>query len=395
MNRNQQFLLFSLALYIIYSLQGILYGSGTMVTQAILFVFLLIGSFSFIRTTFIQSSNPKFVIALSVFFILLTVTFLIGPKTVSGFTNEGMGKASTFGQYKSICFVILSFFLVYNYTKKSPMSEKTILILGVVLIVVAVMRYFYSIQMLKIERGIDEMQNNAAYNIISVIPFIPFLFKKNKILTTVLSVFLIYLIINAAKRGAIVCLIVSIFLGLIYYMRHSRLSTAKQFWILFIMIAVGFFMVQLTMQNDFLMDRLDDTREGSFGAREIGYAMLWNSWINSDNLFSNFFGRGLMQTVNVWGNTAHNDWLELLIDNGILGVLIYIYFFITIFKYVSKMNEEKMLQLGAFLSVAIFLIKTFFSMGYTDFVNVPLFLAMGIYTGNYEYKRKETKYIKR
>lgn len=394
MNRNQQFLLFALALYIIYSLQGILYGSGTMVTQALLFVFLLIGFVGFFRTTFLQSSNPKFVLALSVFFLLLTVTFLIGPKTVYGVTFEGMGMASTFGQYKSICFVILSFFLVYYYTKKRPMSEKTILILGIVLIGVAVMRYFYSIQMLQIERGRDEMQNNAAYNIIAVIPFMPFLFRKYKILTTVLSVFLISLIINAAKRGAIVCLIVSVFLGLLYYMRHSRLSSFKQFWILVVMIAVSFLMIQLTMQNDFLMDRLDDTREGNLGSREIAYAMLWDSWLRSDNVFTMFFGRGLMQTVNVWGNTAHNDWLELLIDNGLLGVIVYIYFFVTVFRYITKMDEGGMFQLGAFLSIAIFLTKTFFSMGYADFINVPLLISLGIYTGNYEYSKRVTQIIK-
>ena len=383
MKSNKTWLTFTLGLYIIYSLQGVLYSSGSFFTQGLLLLFLLIGVFGFIKTFTQKSPNPKFVGIWAIFFILLTISYVISPKEVNGYAYEAIGLATTFGQYKNICFVILSFFATYYFTKRSKITDKYVIILGLILVGTAVLRYFYSLQILQEESSRDEFQNNAAYCIIAIVPFMPYLFKKRRLIAGIIALALVALVLNAAKRGAIVSLIVALGFTAIYLLRRSRMSPFRQFMLIMLVVGVTAFMYYYSIQNEFLMDRIDDTREGNIGTREVAYAMLWQHWINAD-IFHQFFGYGLMQTVNVWGNTAHNDWLELLTDNGILGVSIYLAFFISLFRYIKGMKDNMLLKLGAYLAVIILLVKTLFSMGYTDFVNVPLIVALGIFVGRYE-----------
>ncbi len=383
MKINRTWLTFTLVLYIIYSLQGILYGSGSMFTQGLLLLFLIIGVLGFFKTFTQHASNPRFVGTWAVLFILLTVAYIISPKEVYGSAYEAIGRATTFGQYKNICFVFLSFFAVYYFSKWTKISDRYIIILGLVLIGAAVMRYFYSLRVLQEDSARDMFQNNAAYCIIAIIPFMPHLFKKWRLLAGVIAIALIALVLNAAKRGAIVSLIVALGFTAIYLLRRTKVSPFRQFLLIALVVGIAAFMYYYSLQNEFLMDRIDDTREGNIGTREVAYVMLWQHWLDAD-IFHKVFGYGLMQTVNVWGNTAHNDWLELLTDNGLLGVIIYLVFFVYLFKYIKGMKNDTVLQLGAYLAMMVLLVKTLFSMGYTDFVNVPLIIALGLFIGRYE-----------
>ena len=163
MHRNKYLLSLGLVAYIIYSLQGALFASGTYFTQMLLLMFLLIGVYGYIKPTFQDKNNPQFVSVLAFFFFILTITYFVSPKNVYGRVYEALGQMTTFGQYKNICFVILSFYAVYYFAKMGVATEKRIYKLGLVFLVVALIRYFYSLQMLHQELKMENFQNNAAY----------------------------------------------------------------------------------------------------------------------------------------------------------------------------------------------------------------------------------------
>lgn len=388
MKQSKIFLALTLALYILYSLQGILYPTGSLLSQLLLLLFLVTGIYWMFRTISQKSRNPRVVNIWILFFLLLTITYIVSPKEVLGTTYEALGKMSTIGQFKNICFVSLPFFIVYCYAKKGVLTSSFLFYLSIILVIVAVLRYLYSAQLIQ-EVYTSGFQNNAAYNIIAVLPFMPFVFKKRKILGVFLLLAGIAFILFAAKRGAIVCLIVAMLATVIYLLKHSRMKASRQFAIIGVAVCIGGGMIYLTMNNEFLLDRIEQTLEGNIGTREIAYSVLWNHWLNS-NLFVQIFGNGLLQSVSVWGNSAHNDWLELLIDNGVLGVVIYFLFFVSLFNHIRKMTEDSVLQLSTLLAALILLTKSIFSMGYVDFVNVPMVLAMGIGLGMYESEKKST-----
>jgi O-antigen ligase len=79
------------------------------------------------------------------------------------------------------------------------------------------------------------------------------------------------------------------------------------------------------------------------------------------------------------GIPAHNDWLELLVDNGIVGALVYALIFILLFKMIIKeKNIQKRYLLLAIAS--IWLLKSMFSMSFTDDITYTLFLLFGYVT---------------
>ena len=357
-----------------------------MVSQILLLLFLAIGGYGMFNALSQTNRNPRFDNIWALFYILLTITYLLSPKEVFGNSVEAMGRMTTFGQYKNICFVSLSFFAVYCFSKKGVATDKYMFYLSAALIVVAALRYFYAIRVLQQEYT-DKFQNNAAYTIVAVIPSLPFIFKKRKFIASLLAIGGIALILYAAKRGAIVCLIAALLTVTIYLLRRSRMALFKQIAIILVAIGVGAFMIYFTMQNEFLLDRIEQTQEGNIGTREIAYSMLWNHWLNADP-FSKIFGSGLLQTVNIWGNSAHSDWLELLTDNGLLGLFVYLLFYLYLFKYIKSMTDDGMLQLSTLLAAVVLLTKSMFSMGYDDFVNVPILLAMGMCAGQNESNKK-------
>lgn len=382
MRQSKTLLTLTLAIYVLYSLQGVLYRSGSVLSQVLLLIFLLIGVYGLFSSFSQPKRNPRFVNIWAIFFILLTITFIVSPMVVYGTVNEAMGQMSTFGQYKNIIFVCLSFFAVHCFAKRGATTDKYMFYVSAAMIVVAVLRYIYAMRLLQ-QEYMDDFQNNAAYNIVVVIPFLPYIFNKQKLIATLLAIGSIALILYAAKRGAIVCLIVSILTTIIYLLRRSRMASFKQVLIIALAVGIGALMFHLTMQNEFLLDRIEETQDGNIGTREIAYSMLWNNWLKED-IFTQIFGSGLLQSVNVWGNSAHNDWLELLTDNGLLGVLIYLLFFIYLFKYINKMTGNNLLQLSILLATVILLTKSMFSMGYVDFNNVPIIMTMGLCAGLYE-----------
>ena len=87
--------------------------------------------------------------------------------------------------------------------------------------------------------------------------------------------------------------------------------------------------------------------------------------VNQQDLGNLLIGNGTYSTVRLVGNLAHNDWFELLICNGLLGLCVYLSFWISLFKY-KKTLKDPLAYNVINLFFIIFLLKTFFSMSYTS-----------------------------
>jgi len=115
------------------------------------------------------------------------------------------------------------------------------------------------------------------------------------------------------------------------------------------------------------MEQLD---EGS--GRNIIYAKILKGWWESDNYWNVVFGYGFAASKDFAGTFAHNDWLELLSNFGILGVLLYAIIFYTTGKQVFNrhwLQDKRLLMLVVVMS---WFTVTLFSMGYTDQKNAFL-----------------------
>ena len=131
--------------------------------------------------------------------------------------------------------------------------------------------------------------------------------------------------------------------------------------------------------------------EGKSSNRDVAYSQLFSHWLNETNPLLFLFGNGTAQTITVWGNYGHNDWLELLIDNGLVGTLVYFAIVVATISYIRKARLSKLNKMSAYLCVLILFMQSCFSMGFTSGENGILVFLLGIIIGNNENEKREAR----
>ena len=378
----QNKLLILVALFTVYYLQGALYPSGSIVSQGILLIYLLFGFFCFVKT-FGNRVTPRCIMIWSVFFLIHGLCFLISPKEVVGMKNEAIGRVATFNQFKEIATFMLTLFIGYYYSYKNKTSEKYILRFGIIFFLSSVVQYYYSLSQLMIKYG-EETTNNAGYTMLTVVPYLPIVFKRKRILGIIMAVVIVALIMWSAKRGALICLAGSAIFSLFYYLKTHKVRLKTIMVIILLSFVVGYFVYQQYLDNEYLQSRMKATMEGKSSNRDVAYSQLFNHWLNETNPLLFLFGNGTAQTITVWGNYGHNDWLELLIDNGLVGALVYFAMFITTISYIRKARLSKLNKMSAYLCVLILFMQSCFSMGFSDGGSGVYILLLGVIIGNNE-----------
>ena len=121
--------------------------------------------------------------------------------------------------------------------------------------------------------------------------------------------------------------------------------------------------------------------------RDVVFSQLSSYFFNETSAWQFYLGSGANHTVAVAGNYAHNDWLELAVNQGCLGVLVYLIYWICMYKTWrhSKSLPTIYSSLGALL--IIYFLSTFFSMSYGS-MSIYATLCMGYCLAQSEYTRK-------
>lgn len=374
-------------LYITYYCQGLFYPSGSIISQAVLLLYLLMGLFFFIKTIFLKN-NPSFVKIWILFFLMQGICFIFSHKIVYGLVNEAIGKVTTFDQFKGIASFSLTFFVSYYVARKKTVSEKFLISVAIIFIILASIRFFYSAFMLRNTLGRDDVTNNVSYIILALVSYVPIVYKWKKLVSFMLLLLITCLVIMGAKRGAILSFgIVSIF-SLFYYCKNNVLSAKLVFSMFIVVVAIVCFSYYQYESNEYLQRRMELTTQGDTSNRDIAYYQLFNYWLEDTNIVTFIVGNGAAHSVKVWGNYAHNDWLELLINNGLIGVILYFLLLLKIRIYIAKSSLEFCFRWSAYIVLVIWFLKSIYSMGYMDIGSSIMTFLLGVILGNNEFNKK-------
>ena len=385
----QNKLLILVVLFTVYYLQGALYPSGSIVSQGILLIYLLFGIYCFVKA-FSNRATPSCVMIWSAFFLMQGLCFLISPKEVVGMKNEAIGRVATFNQFKEIATFMLTLLIGYYYSYRNKTSEKYIFWFGIIFFLSSIVQYYYSLSQLMMKYG-EETTNNAGYTMLTVVPYLPIVFKRKRILGIIMAVVIVAFVMWSAKRGALMCLAGAALFALFYYLKTHKVRLKTILGITLLLLVVGYFVYQQYLDNEYLQSRMEATMEGKSSNRDVAYSQLFNHWLNETNPFLFLFGNGTAQTITVWGNYGHNDWLELLIDNGLVGALVYFAMFVATISYIRKARLSKLNKLSAYLCVLILFMQSCFSMGFSDGGSGVHILLLGVIIGNNEKEKREAR----
>lgn len=268
--------------------------------------------------------------------------------------------------------------LFMTLSRKGVMTER-FYIVAIILLLLCSVIYYETMRLRAIEQFFkrEYVTVNASVVFLYILPLI--LIIKNRYLSYITVLICSYFLMDAAKRGNIVCAIPVIVLFVILTFRNKQVKVyEKIIFIIFFIIAISWGVKQYS-ENEYLQLRVEQTLEGNSSGRDKIYENSWRVYSESQNIKNIIFGYGFQGTINhdqLGGKYAHNDWLEILVDYGAIGFVCYLLIFIHLFRLLKKTKElQKRYVLIAICSV--WFLRTVFSMGFTSDTMFILFLSFG------------------
>lgn len=365
--------------YFIYQLQGAVYTSGGIVSQTLLFLIIAIDLVYFLKSLLFRKHNGFYYIWTGFFLLNVLGFFLWGGK----FSNR-----VHFVMLKGVVLCLATFYPAYYLSRKGSLRRRDLLVFFVLELIAAIVSFFYVASKMGSEYGLNEetIVNNMAYNFVFLTPFLFLIKRKN--LSYILLFVLVFFVIQGAKRGAIV---VELLLVLLYFyyeitnVKHNKGAVKSVLLVLVGLSLMGYAVYELTISNEFLAMRFESTIEGDTSGRDYLYRSIWNSWWNesSNDWITFLFGFGFAGSTQLTdGRFAHSDWLEVLSNFGLMGIILYFSLIVKGFAYTLRKSwaerEDRMLL---FAIMTAWLFVSFFSMWYTDLGVLTQTILLGYLMG--------------
>lgn len=264
-------------------------------------------------------------------------------------------------------YALLAFVMFAFLGKKGILTHKFILV-SAILLTVAAIPSFYNAQQLaltKIASGSDETTVNASTIFLMLLPLLFCL--RNRVVSLVLFCVYLFFLISGAKRGNILAAVIPAVLYAWMLYKENKKNVFKISVFIIAIVAVALWVKDLILSNNYLLSRYEQTLEGNTSGRDVIYSIMWNMWSGTDSIVNLLFGFGYNGTFlySPIHKFAHNDWLEILVDFGLLGALFYAAIFISFARLYFRLDRGYP-RLVCIAIVSIWFMKTLYSMGFTD-----------------------------
>ena len=273
-----------------------------------------------------------------------------------------------------ITFSLLPFFVFYHFGKIGVLTKKYIISRIPFFLMVITCCYYLAGQARMEFKGAEEITNNSGYLVLSIVPM--FMFLKNRSLKQYLCwAFCLGLILLSMKRGAIIIGILLIGIYFLYLFKESKRSTILSVCFTLIIALVGAYysFEEMMSSSDYFQTRVEKTMEGNSSGRDVIYAFFWKYYINETTQKELLVGMGANATLDIFGQYAHNDWLEIAINQGLLGIVVYLLYWISFLWLCLKKDIPSEIKVVLWMLFTIFFLKSIFSMSYREFT---IYLSM-------------------
>lgn len=383
MSRELSYLKRECAIYTVawqlYSYQG-LFGIETIAK----YLLVILIAFSLYKTFYVigKYKFELFMKGLTLSFSMLSLYgiyhLFFGPtRHISTLFGQGF-TIPTFFYLKYIYCSIPAVYVYYYYAKRGVFSYKSLTKYTLFFVITTIPAFFnyYSVTAGSNGAYVDGLTNNVGYKFVPIMALAFIISKWRNIIEIVSYIF----IVLSLKRGAILIGTIS-FLAYLY----TNIKTSKGIkkfgtiaFSIFIIIIASFFIIHFFENSQGFQQRVEMTLNGNSSGRDIIAKSLFDAFKNQNDALVILFGNGADATIDIAGNYAHNDWLELLINQGILGVSVFALFYVLWFKNYLRMRKEVPRSIS--MAFAIVLIGSFgssiFSMAYTAF-SPPISIVIG------------------
>lgn len=246
-----------------------------------------------------------------------------------------------------------------------------------------VMSYFVVIEIIENFTKIIQARSDviAANNMIYYGFPLLLLFKNKRISAPeiLLTVFIVIASAFSFKRTTLIAVIISL---AVYYITRlkTRVSSAKKIILIptFILAMVAIVRKIDEYSGGHITKRFSDiSATGGNNRTEIWSGTI--EAIKNSSFVKLFFGHGFNSVKELMGFSAHNDYIEIAYDFGVIGLLIYILANCYVLSCVVKARKRNMDEYPVFITTYIaFVTLSLFSHVYLyAFVSIPFLMFMG------------------
>ncbi|MBQ0143376.1 MAG: O-antigen ligase family protein [Prevotellaceae bacterium] len=210
------------------------------------------------------------------------------------------------------------------------------------------------------------------YLIVSLFPLC-FLFKSPiRFIYWGLCLFIVFL---GAKRGAL--LLASSLVVMSVFLTVKNVKTYQKI-LLLVIAGLGLYYFFDYFGDNFIytLNRLQESGLESHSRQDI-QAKVFDGFLNGNPIHW-FIGYGPIGTLHLSTNFAHNDWIEILADYGMLGFIPYALFYVYLVKFWTSIRKTDYTLSFILLSALICCIyKSMLSMCFYSIENCVLMYAIG------------------
>lgn len=204
---------------------------------------------------------------------------------------------------------------------------------------------------------------------------LPLVFTKRSKISVVLGVLILLVAtLVSEKRTALIALVLALVIPIIINpnsKRKSKLKRATLFLVVGLAVLALSYLFILYFESDIIGRFMNLSNDGGSGRNHI-YETVWHS-IKNMNVRELFIGNGfngvandkivMLIDSNIFGfeyTSAHNDFLEIIYDYGIIGLLIYMFFLSQMVKNLFKLyvNRSRYFSMALSATILYFVVST-------------------------------------
>ncbi len=360
--------LFSIVTYIG---QGILY-DGTWYTMLAGAYVLLFNMYCTIRYAFLNNHQPMFPIQL-LFLVWIVIVWAISEKSYTFW----QGNIKTFNMVFYMLYVCTSFYSFYFLTCERMLTQRVLMPFLFLLSVIFIYNVLhYDVGSLEAGEYDYSSANNKAYPLTALMPFCVAFWRK-KWLMFLLMISFLFFIVLCLKRGAMLCAASYLFISFFYAIKQNLHKSVRHSILILIIASVVLLFLSIIFMdiyddNIFLQGRFDHGSD----SREFIYTRIVDGFLSSD-LYGMIVGNGPFSTITVGQNYAHNDWLEMLYDYGIIGFLLYIMIPLSIFYFYKTTGLSYESKSAVMMCLSYIMIRSSFSMCIYELESLLIWALLG------------------
>ena len=358
-------------LWVMYYLQGVLYPSASFfakVALGLVLVMSLYRSISFFSLGL--SRYYKAAMWLVVMFFVYGFFHLFESPAIMRSEFESFPVTQYYYLKDSMC-SLLPLFAYGFYCRRGIINDNNITKFIALFFFLAVINFFsysrmlLSVTALNVDSGFS-LVNNMGYRFIPLMPLVYFMRKYRNLYLLTCYLFTVLCL----KRGALIVGSIFVFVYMLntIILDRRRGSKHTKIVVLIVFFVAFVFLYDYIRQNEILFGRINAMLEGDSSGREDYYVIAFNYLFKDLDVFRFLFGGGANTSIRIIGNYAHNDWLEIGMNNGLLGLSIYVSFlFAGLFTWKQLKRKNQKDESFAFgMYILAFFLMSLFSMAVTE-----------------------------